>query len=114
MTAAQRAQAEAYAASCRQEQADLLRTLGRIPAPTHQEDRRAAFCRDWLQAQGAREVWVDGAKNVICPLGPAGCSSYVVFAAHTDIVFPDQEPLPLREAEGKLFAPASGTTPPTW
>ena len=108
MTAAQRAQAEAYAASCRQEQADLLRTLGRIPAPTHQEDRRAAFCRDWLQAQGAREVWVDGAKNVICPLGPAGCSSYVVFAAHTDIVFPDQEPLPLREAEGKLFAPGIG------
>ncbi len=108
MTAAQRAQAEQYAASCRQEQAGLLRTLGQIPAPTHQEDRRAAFCRDWLQTQGARDVTIDSAKNVICRLGPAGCTSYVVFAAHTDIVFPDQEPLPLREEEGRLFAPGIG------
>ena len=51
---------------------------------------------------------IDSAKNVICRLGPAGCSSYVVFAAHTDIVFPDQEPLPLREEAGRLFAPGIG------
>ena len=31
-----------------------------------------------------------------------------MFAAHTDIVFPDVENLPLREEGGKLFAPGIG------
>lgn len=108
MTPAHRALVEAYAASCRQEQAELLRTLGQIPSPTRQEDRRAVFCRDWLLAQGARDVTIDQAKNVICRLGPADCRSYVVFAAHTDIVFPDHDPLPLRETDGTLYAPGIG------
>ena len=40
--------AEAYAAACKEEAQDLLRALGKIPAPTHREDLRAAFCRDWF------------------------------------------------------------------
>lgn len=103
-----RARAEAYAAACRQEQTELLRTLGQIPAPTRQEDLRAAFCRDWLLAQGAKRVTVDAAKNVICRLGDEESEDLVVFAAHTDIVFPDLETLPLREEGGRLFAPGIG------
>ena len=99
--------AEAYAAQSRQEQLDLLRTLGKMPAPTRREDFRAAFCRDWLRAQGAKDVRIDAAKNVICRLGP-DTEELVVFAAHTDIVFPDLETLPLREEGGKLFAPGIG------
>ena len=81
--------AEQYAQSCFAEQTELLRRLGRIPAPTRQEDQRAAFCRDWFLAQGAEDVSIDAAKNVICRLGPQD-GDLIVFAAHTDVVFPDQ------------------------
>lgn len=100
--------AEQYAAASAEEQRELLRTLGRIPAPSHQEDLRAAFCRDWLLAQGAKDVTIDKAKNVICRLGGEACEELVVFAAHMDIVFPDTEPLPMEEKEGKLYAPGIG------
>ena len=99
--------AEAYAAACKEEAQDLLRALGKIPAPTHREDLRAAFCRDWFLRQGAEDVSIDWAKNVICKLGPRD-GELVVFAAHTDIVFPDTESLPMTEADGKLCAPGIG------
>lgn len=99
--------AEQYAQSCFAEQTELLRRLGRIPAPTRQEDQRAAFCRDWFLAQGAEDVSIDAAKNVICRLGPQD-GDLIVFAAHTDVVFPDLEPLPMREEKGILYAPGIG------
>ncbi len=99
--------AEAYAEACYPEQLELLRTLGRIPAPTRQEDARAEFCRDWLLKNGAAEAEIDEAKNVVCPIGPQD-GELIVFAAHTDVVFPDTEPLPLREEEGILAAPGIG------
>jgi len=100
--------ARVYGESCREEAAALLRILGRIPAPSHHEEERAAFCRDWLLAQGAEDVTIDEAKNVICSLGCDEHEDIVVFAAHTDIVFPDTEELPLEEKDGKLFAPGIG------
>ena len=99
---------EAYAESCRTEQAELLRTLGRLPAPTRNEELRAEFCRDWLTSQGAEDVYIDEAKNVICALGCEEGRDIIVFAAHTDIVFPDTETLPMREEAGKLYAPGIG------
>ena len=96
-----------YAETCRAEQLDLLRTLGRIPAPTRQEDLRAAFCRDWFLANGFPDVRIDAAKNVICEIGPQG-GDLMVFAAHTDVVFPDTDPLPMREENGRLYAPGVG------
>ena len=99
--------AEEYAESCRAEQLELLRTLGRIPAPTGMEDRRAAFCRDWLLSRGARDVEIDAAKNVVCRIGPQD-GELIVFAAHTDIVFPDLEPLPMTEEGDVLRAPGIG------
>ena len=107
MDAKIKAAAEAYAEACAAEQLELLRTLGRIPAPTGQEEQRAAFCRDWFLAQGAKDVEIDEAKNVVCRLGPQD-GALLVFAAHTDVVFPDTEPLPLREENGILYAPGIG------
>ena len=98
---------EEYAEAHYAEACGLLRTLGRIPAPTRQEERRAAFCRDWLLAQGAADVEIDDAKNVICRIGPQ-TGDLVVFAAHTDVVFPDLDPLPMREEGGRLYAPGIG------
>lgn len=100
--------AEEYAAACSEEALELLCTLGKIPAPSRQEDLRAVFCRDWLLAQGAVDVTIDKAKNVICKIGCEEHEDYIAFAAHTDIVFPDMETLPMREEDGKLYAPGIG------
>ena len=82
----------------------LIRDLCAIPAPSHQEDARAAYVRDWLkQAGGCPEI--DEAKNVICPLGDDKEGDVVVFMAHTDTVFPDLAPMPFREEGGKYFCP---------
>ncbi|RHT82996.1 M20/M25/M40 family metallo-hydrolase [Clostridiaceae bacterium AM27-36LB] len=100
--------AEQYASEMVEEQKELLKTLGVIPAPSHQEDMRAAFCRDWFLKQGAEDVCIDEAKNVICRLGDKDAEELIVFAAHTDIVFPDTTQLPLREENGRLYAPGIG------
>ena len=91
----------------REEHLALLKELAAIPAPSHQEEQRAAFIRDWLLAQGAKEVIVDPAKNVLLPFG-CGPGPITVYAAHTDVVFPDTTPLPIREEEGKLIGPGVG------
>ncbi len=75
----------------------LLRQLAVIPAPSHHEERRATFVRDWLRAAGATHMEIDDVKNVVCQLGPADVDRFVVFSAHTDVVFPDTDPLPLHE-----------------
>lgn len=44
--------AEQYAAEAASEQKELLKTLGVIPAPSHQEDMRAAFCPGLVSEAG--------------------------------------------------------------
>ena len=87
---------------------ELLRALAPIPAPSHHEERRAAFVRDWMHANGMREAYIDQATNVICPFADDGERDLVVFAAHMDVVFPDTDELPLHEEDGRLFAPGVG------
>jgi acetylornithine deacetylase/succinyl-diaminopimelate desuccinylase-like protein len=100
--------ASAYAASCVEEELDLLRTLAQIPAPSHHEDARARFVREWLVSQGASDVRIDDANNVILVLGAKSREDYAVFSAHTDVVFPDTDPLPLAEDAERLYAPGVG------
>ena len=83
----------------------LLKVLAAIPAPSHQEDQRAIFIRDWLADQGAETAVIDSAKNVILELGK---KPYLTVMAHTDVVFPDTTPLPVREENGILYAPGVG------
>ena len=101
-------QAEAFAASLQEEQLALLKILGRIPSPSRHEDLRAAFIKDWFQTAGAQDVSIDEMKNVIVKIGCAEDSELIVFAAHTDIVFPDTETLPMTEDENTLHAPGIG------
>ena len=100
--------AEQYAAEAASEQKELLKTLGVIPAPLIRRicGRHSAGTGFWKQ--GAEDVHIDDAKNVICRLGDPDAEELVVFAAHTDIVFPDTTELPLKEEDGKLFAPGIG------
>ena len=90
------------------EQICLLKQLAAIPAPSHQEDLRVAFISQWLRDQGAENVIVDDAKNVILPLDWDGSSPVRVCMAHTDVVFPDTDPLPVGEDAENIYAPGVG------
>ncbi len=87
---------------------DLLVELAQIPAPSNNEEKRAAFCKDWLIAQGAKGVYIDEARNVIYPVGVTEQNPLMVFMAHSDVVFPDTDPLPLRIEAGKIHCPGVG------
>lgn len=99
---------EAYVLEHTSEAEHLLVELGKIPAPSHQEGRRAEFCRDWLILQGAKDVEIDRANNVICRIHCEHPEGLVAFMAHTDIVFPDQDTLQMRLEGRKLYAPGIG------
>lgn len=90
------------------EAVQLLKTLAQIPAPSGQENERAVFCRDWLHVGGATQAYIDDALNVICPVGVTDNNPLVVICAHSDVVFPDTTPLPLREENGRLYCPGVG------
>lgn len=100
--------AQAYAAKSFEEELALLRTLATIPAPSHHEDVRAEFVARWLLEAGCPSVEIDEAKNVLCLLGNPDAEGLDVFSAHTDVVFEDRTPLPLREDDGLLYAPGIG------
>ena len=97
-----------YTETLKDEQLDLLLTLAQIPAPSGNEEKRAEFCKEWLEKNGAKGVYIDEALNVIYPVGVTEGNPLVVFAAHSDVVFPDVEPLPLEIRDGKVFCPGVG------
>lgn len=86
----------------------LLRELAVIPAPSHQEEKRGAFCLKWLKEQGAEGAYIDEAGNVIFPYHCRENRKCVAFMAHMDVVFPDTDALPLVETPERLEAPGIG------
>ena len=91
-----------------QESYDLLLELARIPAPSNHEEKRAEFCKAWLEKQGAEGVYIDEALNVVYPVGCEGEKPIAVFMAHSDVVFPDTDPLPLKVEDGRIYCPGIG------
>ena len=113
MDEATRRTALSYAHRCYEEELELLRTLARIPAPSRHEGRRGRFVRDWLRAAGAGDAHIDEVGNVICGIGTKDHDEVAVFCAHTDVVFPDTEELPLTEEDGVMpWSPPTATCPP--
>lgn len=100
--------AEEYVDAHIDEAEALLMELGRIPSPSHMEDKRAEFCKNWFYAQGAEDVSIDSAKNVICKINCTEDNDLIAFMAHTDIVFPDLEPLKMTLDGRNLYAPGIG------
>lgn len=86
----------------------LVEELCGIPAPSGKEEKRAEFCKKWLEAQGAENVYIDEALNTIYPINCDGRDDIVVFLAHTDTVFPDLEPMPFVRDDKYLRAPGVG------
>lgn len=98
---------EAEIAGMQPETEALIRTLCTIPAPSHHEEKRAAFVKAWFEQRGMKAE-IDEAKNVLCPMGLEEHEEIVVVMAHTDTVFPDMEPMPMREEGGRLYCPGVG------
>lgn len=91
-----------------QEWLKLLIELAKIPAPSHKEDKRAEFCKKWLEQNGAKNVTIDEAKNVVYPVNCENAEEITVFMAHTDVVFEDEEEFDVQVRDGKVFAPGVG------
>ncbi len=93
---------------------ELIKTIAAIPAPSGQEDARAAFVKEYLEKAGYDPVIIDEAKNVIVEVALNGAAqtsnekSLHLYTAHTDVVFPDTTTLPVREERGLLLAPGVG------
>lgn len=83
----------------------LIKTLCAIPAPSHREERRADFCKQWLEQAGFQSVTIDDALNVLCPWNVKEDGKLLAVMAHTDTVFPDLEPMPFREENGRYYCP---------
>ena len=97
-----------YAEEHSHELKQLLRELCGITAPSNDEGRRAEFCLEWFKRHGAKDAYIDSANNVILPIGCEGSNRITVIAAHTDTVFSDVEPMPMREEDGRLYCPGVG------
>lgn len=84
----------------------IWRELMVIPAPSHHEEKRAQYISDLLLSWGLCPV-VDEAKNVVLRV-PGERAETVMFAAHTDTVFPDTEPMHFTEDENNIHGPGCG------
>ena len=87
----------------------LARTveLAEIPAPTHDEARRAARVSSWWQEDGHGSVDIDAAGNVWARLregnGPA-----MLVCAHLDTVFGNDVDHRVRHEGGRMIGPSVG------
>lgn len=86
----------------------LLDTLCRISAPSHHEEKRAEFCRAYLENAGAKGVYIDEALNVVYPFQAEGKNDLTVFMAHMDTVFGESVPLIPEIRDGKVYCPGVG------
>ena len=81
----------------------LLRTIASVPAPTFQEEKKAALVLQWLRANGMPEAYQDEAGNVIFEYGTG--EEVVICMAHMDVVFPDTTPFTIQERDGLWYTP---------
>lgn len=89
----------------RNELEPLLLELSKIPAPSGIEDKRVEFISEWLKNNDITFL-VDSAKNIIVPFGKK--ENLTVYLAHTDLVFPDTDTLPLKEDDKNYYCPGIG------
>ena len=82
--------------------------LTEIPAPTGQEQARAAYVRAEMQQLGLSDIRTDDIFNVSGVRKGTGGGPTVVFAAHTDTVFPKDTDLRVKREGDILRAPGIG------
>ncbi len=99
---------EKYAEECQEELKQLIREIAVIPAPSHHEEKRVEYVKNWMINQGAKDVYVDDALNVVWPYNVKEDNDVIVFMAHTDLVFPESTPLEIVEENGRWICPGIG------
>src|SRR6185312_1932048 len=82
--------------------------LVEIPAPSGKEQARAQYIRAEMEKLGLSDIRVDDMFNVSGVRKGAGGGPSVVFAAHTDTVFPDGTPIKVRREGDTFTAPGVG------
>jgi acetylornithine deacetylase/succinyl-diaminopimelate desuccinylase-like protein len=82
--------------------------LTEMPAPTGQEQARAAYIRGEMQQLGLSDIKTDDISNVSGVRKGTGGGPTVVFAAHTDTVFPKDTDLRVKREGDILRAPGIG------
>ena len=82
--------------------------LVEIPAQSGKEQARAAYMKAEMEKLGLSEIRMDGKLNVSGVRKGTGGGPTVVFAAHTDTVFPEGTNVKVRREGDKLTAPGVG------
>jgi tripeptide aminopeptidase len=82
--------------------------LVEIPAPSRQEQARAAYIRAEMEKLGLSDIRVDDMSNVSGVRKGTGGGPTVVFDAHTDTVFPQGTDLTVKRDGDILRAPGVG------
>lgn len=58
---------------------DEIVTLGKIPCPSNHEEKRAQWCKEYLESFGAEGVYIDSALNVVYPYHAKAAMSWWPF-----------------------------------
>src|ERR1700742_4839921 len=82
--------------------------LVEIPAPSHKEQARAEYIRAEMEKLHLTDIRVDDQLNVSGVRKGTGGGPSVVFAAHTDTVFPEGTPIHVKHKGDILTAPGVG------
>jgi len=82
--------------------------LVEIPAPSTQENARAQYILAEMRTLGLSDIRVDDMHNVSGVRKGTGGGPTIVFAAHTDTVFPEGTPIHVQREGGILRAPGVG------
>lgn len=82
--------------------------IQQIPAPTFEEQQRAAYVMEAFREEGLEQVSMDTLGNVFGLLSGEQAEPMVVVSAHTDTVFPAETDLKVTRRENQVFGPGIG------
>lgn len=82
--------------------------IQQIPAPTFEEQQRAAYVMAEFQNEGLTQVSMDELGNVFGLLPGETSDSSAVLSAHTDTVFPMETDLTVTRRAQQIFGPGIG------
>ena len=87
---------------------DLAIQIQQIPAPSFDEQKRAAFLHALFTEENLAGVETDVLGNVYACLPGEGRARPIVITAHSDTVFPRETDLSVTRESGKITAPGIG------
>ena len=80
-------------------------TLCQIPAPSHQERKKAEYILKLFRETGLLDVHMDEVWNVLGRWPGTGGGPTVMLAAHTDTVFPMETDVTVRQEGSRYYCP---------